>query len=507
MTTRQYAQTTSGKRRPRLLSVIVPAIGLAILTTLPIQAVRGSAVAAGASPRPGAWTQLGPSQGGTTATLLHIANGNDLVVWMPPVVSSKYYYDAAELKPKGGMASPPANVFGGHDWDGVTFTPNLVSDQGQPLLVFEGGRDNIATDPYSRGCIVGDLLTPSGWQLQTWSLSANCLLDHVGSTISQTGTLTAAWPGGWVNGNGIQYRIGVSSTIPATAADQQISTQVGDAGSVSAATDASNQDAYASWARFFSKPASNDGLWVANLTKNSAPLKAPDTGTNLVASYPEPVAVASPTGRGGIYAAYCNDTSPCSRVELWRYGDKKSLVVPKSSNPRSVALSAGPSGRLWIAWWSSKDGTVRVVRTNEAGTAFGTVETHAGPHGCQSDGNASIRISSGSQQRLDVVMSCTDFTSSPAGVHASATQSLVPLQIAASTVAVNHKKGGSVTYRVSDVGDAVAGATVTVAGRKGKTDNKGQVTFRFPKGSKTGTFKVVATMTDYLGASTFLRTT
>jgi hypothetical protein len=104
-------------------------------------------------------------------------------------------------------------------------------------------------------------------------------------------------------------------------------------------------------------------------------------------------------------------------------------------------------------------------------------------------------------------MSCYDATSSPAGVHASAAQSLVPLQIAASTVSVNHKKGGSVTYRVSDVGDAVAGATVTVDGKKGKTNNKGQITIRFPKGSKTGTFKVAVTMADHLGTSTSLRIT
>jgi hypothetical protein len=148
--------------------------------------------------------------------------------------------------------------------------------------------------------------------------------------------------------------------------------------------------------RYLLLMAGEDGLWVADLSKNSPPLKAPDTGTNLVASYPEPVAIASPTGRGGIYVAYCNNASPCSQVELWRYGDKKAVAVPKSLNPRSVALSAGPSGRLWIAWWSSKDGTVRVVRTNEAGTRYGPVETHAGPPGCQSDGNGTIRISSGS---------------------------------------------------------------------------------------------------------------
>ena len=244
---------------------------------------------------------------------------------------------------------------------------------------------------------------------------------------------------------------------------------------------------------------------MADLSKGSAAVKAPDTGTALVASYPEPVAVASPTGRGGIYLAYCNNASPCSKVELWRDGAKTAVTVPKSANPRSVSLSAGPSGRLWVAWWSATNGTVNVVRTNEAGNAFGPVATYPGPAGCKSDNNASIKVSSGSQQRLDVLMTCADFAAAHVAIHVSATQSLVPLQISANTASINHKKGGAATFRVSDVGDPVAGATVTVNGKRGTTNAKGQATFHFPKGSRSGSFKVVASKSDYLNASTSLR--
>ena len=61
------------------------------------------------------------------------------------------------------------------------------------------------------------------------------------------------------------------------------------------------------------------------------------------------------------------------------------------------------------------------------------------------------------------------------------------------------------TYRVADVGDAIVGATVTVDGKKGVTDKKAQVTFKFPKGAKTGSFRVVASIANYLSASTSLR--
>jgi len=487
------------------LIVSLAATALALSAALPARAVERSSRSALPAPKPGSWITLGPSQGGTTATLLHVASGNDLVVWEAPVVGAKQHYEAVELKPKGGLASQPTDVFGGQDWGGLDETPTLASEGGQPLLILQGTRSDLSTDPYRSGCIVGDLRTSSGWQLQSWSLSANCFAGHFGATITQSGTLSAAWPGGWANGYGIRYRIGTSSTIPATPDDQHLSSGPGDNLAAAEATETGSQDVYAAWARSFSNPASLDGTWAADLSKGSAPVQAPGSGTNVVAHQYEPVAMASPSGRGGIYLAYPNNVWPFTKIELWRYGARTAATVPGSASPTSVSISPGPAGRLWIAWWSGANGTVRVVRTNEADNRFGPVETHAGPHGCKSDGSGTIRISSGSQQRLDVIMSCYDNLAAHGADHASATQSIVPLQIAATTVSINRRVGGSVTYRVSDVGDAVPGATVTVDGRRGKTNQAGRVTFRFAKGSGTGSFKVVASMTNYLKASTVLR--
>ncbi|HZS94572.1 MAG TPA: hypothetical protein VFA78_07235 [Chloroflexota bacterium] len=487
----------------RLLIFALPALILVMSAVIPTDAVRGAGPAA---PKPGAWTQLGSAQGQSIPTLVHVANGNDLVIWMAPVTKShKYYYVAAQLKPKGGMVSKPADIFGGKDWTGLDpFTaPVLVSQGSKPLLVFQGSRSTSGSDQYSNGCIVGDLLTAGGWQLQGWSLSAACdPTSHFGATITKNGTLSAAWPGGWSNGNGVRYRIGVSSSIPATPDDKHISTAPGQAGQVAEATDAATQDIYAAWARFSSAQASKDGIWAANLSKSSTPLHAPGSGTSTFGAMRQPVAVASPTGRGEIYLAYCNDASPCNKVEFWRYGAKSASTMPKSTTATQVSISAGPAGRLWIAWWSASTGTVSVVRTNKEGSALGPVITHPGPRGCNGDANATIKISSGTQQHLDVVMICYS-----GATHAFATQSLVPLQLSATTTAINHKQGGSVTYRVSDAGDWIQGATVKVGGKKGKTNGNGQVTFTFPRGAKTGSFKVIAILPNYLQASMRLQVT
>lgn len=491
-------------RRAVLATVIVASLSIA---STPSHADARSHTTLSAHVQPGKWTLLGPSQGGTTATLVHTSNGDDLVVWEGLPAGNSSHYESVYLKPRGGLASRPTDVFGGHDWGSLDQTPTLVSQNGRPLLIISGTRSTNSTDPYRSGCIVGDLLTSSGWALQPWSLSADCISGHFGATITQNGTLSAAWPGGWANGYGIRYRLGVSSTIPATPDDQHLSSGPGNNLTVAETPEAASQDVYATWGRSFSNPVSLNGIWAANLSTSSAPRKAPGSGTNIVAHPIEPIAIASPTGRGGIYLAYPNNIWPYTKVELWRYGDSKAVTVPHSTSPTSVSISAGPSGRLWIAWWSELAGTVRVVRTNEAGTRFGPVATYAGPHGCKSDGNGTIKISGGSQQRLDVVMSCYDGLAAHGANHASATQSIVPLQLSATTLSINHKSGGSVTYRVSDVGDPVQGATVSVAGTRGTTNAQGQFTFHVAKGSRPGYFRVRASMANYISASTSLQIT
>jgi hypothetical protein len=429
--------------------------------------------------------------------VLSVSHGLALAVWIQRV-GARSRYEVAELARLGGVTAGAKDLFGGQDWGGVS-SPVLVSDAGSPLLIFSGQR-GLARSNYDLGCVVGELLTPAGWTLQPWTLSQSCTFSNVGfggATVTGNNVLSAAWGGG-----GVQYRIGAVS-LPAATPDSIAKLPSGDSDFVNEATNSQTGDVYGGWYQFFSKPASIDGAYVADFSANSAPKKVPGSGTNTSGHPIQRLAMASPAGRGGIYAALCSDSYPCRTVELWRYGSKKVQIVPGSSLATSVALSAGPAGRLWLAWWNSTTNRVYTVRTNEADNSFGPVESYAAPNGCTGIGGSTIAITGGSSQRLDVVLTC--YTSGV--IHAVATQSLTALHLAASTSSLSGEKGGSISYVITDAGDPVQGAGVTVDSHQGKTNKSGRITYTFPKGSKTGTFPVKVTKANYFGASGTLHIT
>ena len=311
-------------------------------------------------PAPGKWTQLGLALN-AQPTLLPQGNGRALVVWTHHI-GVKYRYEVAELAQFGGIAVSPKDLFAGKDWGGPSWSPVLVSDGGSPLLIFSGQAGSAAPPAYSLGCIVGELRTSSGWKLQTWSLSRGCTASNVGfggATVTQKNTLSAAWSGAALSGAAaVDYRLGAASAIPAATADSSAVLSSGHSAMVNEATDSRTGDVYGGWYRFFSKPASQDGVYIADFSKGSPPKKLPGSDTESVGHLVQRLAMASPVGRGGIYAAICRNTSPCGKVELWRYGSKKILGISDSSDAETITLSAGPAGRLWVAWWNSTAGRV-----------------------------------------------------------------------------------------------------------------------------------------------------
>jgi hypothetical protein len=494
--------------RYRFLALAPVAGGLALAMALPATAATATPAAKSAPaaqktaalPKSGIWTGL--STGMTTevpAPALWVApNGVGWDVFPRQIAPNVFTYEAAQVGTTGKVIKGPADIFATH-WGSLEFPATLLGDSGKPLLVFSGGQGS--TGVYSRGCVYGALGgVTAKWALEPWSLSANCVNPQAsaGESNANAKVLAAAWPGGFPGGNGVLYRIGLSTIIPAVPADQHIALTKADAGQAGVVNDqAGNHHFYVAWTRIFSTPGSADGIYVKDVTANSVIRKAPGTGTASSSTDFPVVGTLATVNRnakgGGVYLAYCANKSPCPRLELWRVGAAKAMAVPSSANALNATLAQGPGGRIWVAWSNRQSNKVFVTRTNKAGTRFGVVRSYATP--CVESGL--LGLGGSPLAKLDVGMSCLN---SALKQEQFVAQVLAGLSLSFPGTVHLGSKGVTVKITVTDAGDPVAGATVKFAGKTLKTNAKGQVSVTLAKSAKTGGYKISVTAPNYAAA-------
>jgi hypothetical protein len=447
------------------------------------------------APGLGHWTELGLSQSAPPELWL----GPDHRGWVVWAAATTHQYRLAMVSATGKVGKPSTITKG---WSGVIAQPTLVSNGKSPLLIFSGQKGS--SGGLSAGCAVGATPASPQWHVQSWSLSNNCVFSNVGfgdAAENKSGQLAA----GWFGGPGVEYRIGISPTIPATGKDSGITLTLSHGDAVAMANNtAGNGHYYLAFYRFFSKNAAKDGVYVKDLTANGAPLKAPLTGT-VMSTYqirPQRVPMASPNAHGGgVYLAYCKNKANCPTYLLWKAGAKKAITVPHTKLALGLAMSDGPDGRLWLAWYNEQQNRVIVMRTNKADNRFGP--TRSVPVPCDQDGNTHLALTSGNSGRLDVGLECLSAKQTKPTVFV--TQSEASLSISAKPGKITNTHSNKVTFTVNDAGDPVAGAKVKIAGKTLTTSKKGTVSFTFAKGAKPGTYTATASATDYFSGTTTVK--
>jgi hypothetical protein len=443
----------------------------------------------------GKWTALGLTTQTTTPAVYEGPDHRAWVLWMTEPHTSQFTYEVAAIAPSGAIASAPSSIFGTKYWGSLSDQPTLVAGGAGPLAIFDGSAGS--TGPYSYGCVVGTQEAASKWTLQPWSLSANCTNPVGGAAAGKGGVVAAAWSGGWSTGHGVLYRVGTSPSIPASGIDGHIAvTASGDAAQTAVASDtAGSGHFYVAYLQVFTS--SHDGYYVKDVTANTASMRAPGSGTTSTNISPFAVpAMTSTNTHPGIFVVFCSNSSTCT-VRLWRVGSSAVRVVPGSSGANDTAVSAGPDGRLWIAWYNESKNTVSVVRTNKADSAFGPVQTY----GTACFEHGLLGLSGGEFGRLTMGLECVN---QHAKLEMFVTQSVVPLVLSPGVRAIPNTAAHTVTFRVTDAGDAVVGATVVVHGKIAKTNAAGTVAFTFPKGTPIGKYPVAATAPNYATAHAVL---
>lgn len=492
--------------RTRSLPLSAVAVVLGTLCCTGVAGATFSAASRTRSPLPVPhWTKISSDVGlgYASAGLFRTPDGRLHVIW-PDDVNNSYSLHYSTVGPDSKLIASGTVV---NHWGSMTQFPQLIPGPHRELRVIFNGANGKRESPYNDGTVYAATSSATGmaWTLLAGSLSHTQFvpLTDDAATAETNGQPIAAW----ASGASLSYHVGLDHSIPAKSPDKQI--PVGPDGAVIEPTLVTDPSGTVWGAWFNSSGTSTMGYWADPiLTGKSALKKAPGSGgKHLNNSQPlQPVALAAHRG-GGNYLAYCLPTTTisCNHVALWRVGAAAAAIVPSSGGGQSgkVAIAAGPGGHMWVAWFDYHSNVIHVVRTNAAVTRFGEVETVHPPAHFSSFYGLQAESSSGPLDLVALVQS----TSPGSSAAFFDIELLPPLQIGASKTSVSSTKRTTISFKVADVGDPVAGATVSFLGKVEKTTAHGVVQFTIPKGTRTGKREAVASRAGYTSARITIRVT
>jgi hypothetical protein len=429
---------------------------------------------------PGTWTVI--SGGGVANTfepgMFRTADGN-LHVAIPRHNGTTDSIDIAHVSPTGGLIGRQALI---DNWSGLTYDPDMVAVPGGGVrLLFGGLRTTVAGEPYNEGYIDQATSDPTA---ASWTLQPNTAPAVAGNTgYASYGTGATALADGtpvtaYVFNTTMYYQVGAGPM-------QQFEVAACCMYYTSLASDGVNV-----WAAWYANgnSAADQGTFVRQIYPVLGPVMQAPGSVSQFSGQPgslnttQAVAMVARAG-GGVFLAYLKGYPNTKAIALWKLGTSTVKLVPESKDASHVAMSAGPAGRLWLAWDSPTE-DIRAVRTGTSGLAFGAVQ-QLNTKGSPTVYNLNIEGSAG---RGDVL-----FNDSTRIWHQ---QVYAGLTLKADPSGWNGDKSVEVKFKVTDAGLAVEGAKVKALGMKCTTESNGVCKLTFPKMGKDK-FTAKATMTEY----------
>ena len=487
-------------RRPVTRSCLIALTALATAgAVFPAAAQAAGAARPGHTPRAVTkWTKISTDTklGIASAGLFRTADGMLHVAWARQDTGS-FSLNYSTVGPNATLEGTGTIVKG---WTGVSFYPRLVAGPSGGIRAVFTGANGVSGSPYNLGTMYSATATSAGttWNLVKGSMSHSTLIPatDTSATTQSTGTPVASWPGG----SGVAFHVGTDPNTPATKADGTVAVSSG-SGTVVGTTLATENDGSV-WVAWFTESFESDqGYWVDKITPTqAAKTEAPGSGSPSLANNQPHQSVAFAAGaKGGGYLAYCVPTATitCAHIALWKVGAAKATTVPGSTTQHAahVAIAAAPGGHLWVLWYDTSQNKIHVIRSNAAVTKFGPGQTIAAP---PSTSELDGLQAEGSQGPLDVVALVLQTTTGSTPSYWDI-QLLPKLTLTGSPATV--APGKVVTFTVTDVGDPVAGATVTFLGKNATTNSSGVATITVPTGTTAGSYMATGAKTGYTSAT------
>jgi hypothetical protein len=411
------------------------------------------------------WRQV-TAPGGTSidqVALLRTPDGVLHVAWRNRSGPNTEDLWHTRIAPDGAIGPTTPVVTG---WAGV-LDPALTAAPGG-IRAFWGGIRT--TDPEEPNRELNTALSTDGgqsWALQTGSVApvgAQAYGSDVSAATLPDGTPLQAWSGTlgtWVHSGldpaspNVDYQapLGNYGYFPGIAADA--------AGG-----------AMMAW---FSSAAGNVGVVAQGVGASGAPagplLRMPGTQVMVGGGTVSRTPVAARAG-GGFYVAYGVGYPSADQVRLWRVGSGRTTLVARADGEPAVAVASDPAGRLWVAWSDGQFGDKRVLarRSNPGATRFGATVSAGAAKDATSVYSLDASATGGA---LDVLSLFGTGTESGGSTYVTRVLPGLTLRARPRRLPVRAR---DVTFRVTDAGDPVRGATVKAGGRTGTTNAAGRVT-------------------------------
>lgn len=458
-------------RQPALAALAVAA---ALATAVAGTAPGSAAGATAAAPR-----AVSSAQKGAAGTWTKVSTGSVAIGDQPSLIRTSdrdlhLVYAAASpgvirhsaILTDGTLDSRSVVIGSPTPWSEVVPDPVVVSKGGGGLQVLFGGIRGDGNPLYDAGRMYATTSVDAG---VGWSLDATAA-GHDVAAHSQDGTAATTLANGtpvagFALDNQLIWHVGQSDAV----ADQSYTAGAPADFALSHATFVrSGSEVWAGWLQHGPSAATTGFFAMRILPTVGTPAKAPGSsvGTETVTWLTRtPLAVSS---TGGVFEAYCVGAPSCGNVRIWQVGTSQTADVPHSRFATTIALSAGPLGRLWVAWADNLP-TVRAASTDRTGLRVGAVQTAGLPPG----GAALSLAMNGTVGRGDIVLN--------AGNGMWHTQVFPGLTLQASPVSWRHGSRQKVVFTVSDAGDRVRGAKVKVGTLTCSTGSSGTCSITFPR--------------------------
>lgn len=432
--------------------------------------------------------------------LARTADGVLHVAWNVDNPDNTESLNLTNIAPNGTISAPSPIVSG---WAGVG-SPGLAVDVPGVLRVFFGGSRTTNQGEDLFGMITAQSSTGG----QSWELFLNTD-DRTqdfgygrvpGVTFTSSDVALTTW-------------YDVSQTVVHFGTDRGDPVHVfadGTGGACCAilqniAYEAASDTAIVAWCQFDNAP---DGVFAQGVDPHSgAPsgpaLLMPGSQTtyqgqpihSCEVTQRQPLAVRA---GGGIYTTATAGYPSTPRVLVWRIGDATSATVANSKGQslKVPQLAADPNGRLWVGW-IDQQGRVTVRRSNTTATIWGAPVVVKPPKGTVSGFALDLSAQAGVADVIARFGSVSD-------LQAFHTQVLPGLTLAAAPASIG-RAGAKVTFRVSDAGDPVKGATVKVAGKSATTSAKGTARIALGPFRRKAKLDAAATKPGYVAGNTKVR--